>query len=397
MDFNQEEITVIHDYCMDFNSLRKQMKSLRWKYPVGVIIPMLESELSSFSSSIQNIIEELNECDYLKKVFIALFATYDKGYEEALEVFRELKVPFDIIWCNGPEVNAVLEELKEKGLDVTWLSGKGKDLWVTMGIASLELYAFAIHDADIVNYSKMLPTKIIYPVVEPTLDFLFVKSYYARINIERKKMYGRINRLFVYPLLKALQQKLGYSSEFLRYLQAFRYALSGEVAVTSDLALNLRIPCNWGLEIGMLTELFRNVSHNRICQVDLGFYEHKHKEIRDEELLKTASNVFFTLLRALTEIEGIENSKNFLRSFQVIYKRFAQNNIRQYHADAVCNNLKYDRHEEETIVESLAEVIIDAGKKYLKNPMGSQLPDWIRAISAMPDIREKLRKVVIKD
>ena len=35
------------------------------------------------------------------------------------------------------------------------LSGKGKDLWIAIGVASLELFAFAIHDADIVSYSGM--------------------------------------------------------------------------------------------------------------------------------------------------------------------------------------------------------------------------------------------------
>ena len=70
----------------------------------------------------------------------------------------------------------VLEELKRKGLDVTQLSGKGKDVWMAMGIASLELFAFAVHDADIVSYTKMLPTKMLYPIIEPKLDFFFLKD-----------------------------------------------------------------------------------------------------------------------------------------------------------------------------------------------------------------------------
>ncbi len=57
-----------------------------------------------------------------------------------------------------PEVRSVLEDLKHKGLDVTMLSGKGKDVWIAMGIASLDLFAFVVHDADIVTYTKMLPT-----------------------------------------------------------------------------------------------------------------------------------------------------------------------------------------------------------------------------------------------
>ena len=118
-----------------------------------------------------------------------------------------------------------MEELKEKGLDVTGLSGKGKDVWIAMGIASLELHAFAVHDADILYYSRMLPTKMLYPVIEPKLDFFFAKGYYARINLENRKMYGRISRLFVNPILEAMQEKLLHKSRFVTYLQSFSYPL----------------------------------------------------------------------------------------------------------------------------------------------------------------------------
>jgi glucosyl-3-phosphoglycerate synthase len=46
--------------------------------------------------------------------------------------------------------------------------------------------------------------------------------------------------------------------------------LAGELAITRELALNVRIPNNWGLEIEFLAELYRNLSQKRIAQVDLG-------------------------------------------------------------------------------------------------------------------------------
>jgi glucosyl-3-phosphoglycerate synthase len=93
----------------------------------------------------------------------------------------------------------------------------------------------------------------------------------------------------------------------------------------------------------------------------------------------------------LTETEAIDISSASLLSLQVAFRRYAQDRIRQYNADALCNALDYDRHEEETIVDQLSKVIIDAGQKYLQNPLNTQLPDWLRTISAMPDIREKIR------
>jgi glucosyl-3-phosphoglycerate synthase len=395
MDFDQKKFAKIHDFCMDFDFMSDRLRSISSKYPSGLIIPVIGGDLKS--PVLRKIVDEANSCDYLKKVFIALQAKNPEDYEEALRICRNFKIPCDVIWCNKPEVTAVLGELKKRGLDVTKLSGKGKDLWIAMGIASLELYAFVVHDADIAYYSKMLPTKMLYPVIEPNLDFFFAKGYYARVNTESKKIYGRICRLFINPLLETLQEKLVNYSRFLTYLQSFSYLLSGEFAIYSDLATHLRIPCDWGFEVGLLAELFRNASYRRICEVDLGLYEHKHKEVITDGLLRTAEDSFITLLRTLTETDGIEISPPFLQSLQVMYRRTAQDKIRQYHADATCNRLDFDRHQEESSVDALSEVILSGGRKFLADPAHAQLPDWLRTTAAMSNIRERLRETAIEN
>jgi glucosyl-3-phosphoglycerate synthase len=394
MDLDQGKFARIHDFFMDFEKMSERLEELRKKFPSGVIIPIIESDLQS--PALAGIINGLNQCSYLEKVFIALSADKPENYEEALRLSRSLKVPCDVVWCNKPEVSEILKDLNKKGLDVINHKGKGKDLWIAIGIASLELHAFALHDADIISYSKILPTKLLYPIIEPKLDFFFSKGYYARVSQEKKKLQGRIYRLFINPILQALQEKIEYRSEFLRYLRAFRYTLSGEIAIYSDLAMNLRIPSDWGFEVGMLAELYRNASYKRICEVDLGFYDHKHKEVIKEELLQTAEDSLVCLLRTLTETDHIDVSESFLQSLQVIYRRIAQDKIRQYHADALCNNLYFDRHEEETNVDSLAKAVLDAGKTYLTTPTGTQLPDWLRTVSAMPDVRERLRDAAVE-
>jgi glucosyl-3-phosphoglycerate synthase len=144
-----------------------------------------------------------------------------------------------------------------------------------------------------------------------------------------------------------------------------------------------------------LSEVYRNASYGRICQVDLGFYDHRHKAIDTGGLLRTAEDSFVTLLRTLTETENIDVSEPFLTSLQVAYRRLAQDKIRQYHADATCNRLDFDRHEEEANVDALCSVISTGGRKYLENPLKAQLPDWLRAMAAMPNIRERLRDTAI--
>ena len=141
------------------------------------------------------------------------------------------------------------------------------------------------------------------------------------------------------------------------------------------------------------------MARKRICQVDLGFYEHKHQEIGDEKggLVRMVKDIFKTLLRVLTEEHHVQVSKPFLISLGVIYQKVARDCIRQYHADAVFNNLKYDRHLEETIVEKFSQHLIEAGMEYLEKPAGARMPDWLRTMSARRKVREELFEIVLEE
>jgi glucosyl-3-phosphoglycerate synthase len=76
------------------------------------------------------------------------------------------------------------------------------------------------------------------------------------------------------PLLRAMKSVLG-ALPLLEYLDSFRYPLAGECSLTTDLIRINRIPSDWGLEVGVLAEVFRNCSLKRICQVELvENYEH---------------------------------------------------------------------------------------------------------------------------
>jgi glucosyl-3-phosphoglycerate synthase len=204
MDIDQRKIANIHSFYSDFDEMSNQLLALKDNFPSGLIIPVYGNDIKS--PGLTKIISEINQCTYLSKIFIALSSQTPEDYEEALRISRAFKVPCDVVWCNKPEVSAVFEELKAKGLDVTKSYGKGKDVWIAMGIASLDLFAFAVHDADIVSYTKMMPTRMLYPLIEPKLDFFFSKGYYARINEDNRKLYGRIQRLFINLFLRCCRK-----------------------------------------------------------------------------------------------------------------------------------------------------------------------------------------------
>ena len=397
MDIKQDDITTLHELCVDKVKLMKTVSDAAAERPVSVIMPMLYKEVKS--DALGNIIKGLNKCDYLNEIVIPLAAKDEKEFKHVKRFFRDLETPKLIMWCNGPKVEKLLNELRAEGINLLKFGGKGRDVWLAMGIASIKNYAFALHDADILGYTEIIPTRLLYPIVEPELDFKFNKGYYARVNLEKHIMYGRVFRLFLHPLLRSLIDNLGCETDFIRFLRSFRYPISGEFAMTSDLARDVDLPGDWGIEIGIMAEMYRNVTRKRICQTDLGFYDHKHQKLGGDQkgLIKMTGDILKTLLRVLIEEDHIKISKEWLRSLRVLYVRHARDGIRNYHADAHFNNLKYDRHLEETIVEKFSIKIMNAGTSYIRKPVGTRIPDWLRTISARRKIREQLLDIVIAD
>ena len=126
--------------------------------------------------------------------------------------------------------------------------------------------AIALHDCDIVTYDRSLLARLIYPMANQQFSYQFAKGYYPRIANE--SLNGRVTRLLVTPLIRSLEQVAG-ESEYLTYLDGFRYPLAGEFSFRRDVIPDIRMPSDWGLEMGTLSEMFRNYSNNKLCQVDI--------------------------------------------------------------------------------------------------------------------------------
>lgn len=397
MDYKQELITTIHDLGCDLEQLNERLSELSQTQPTAVLIPSLYEELER--PALATIRDHLTQCHFINNVFICLYAETRDQFVRAVQFFEPLPQPTLILWENGPRVTQILALLQERGFDLLKFRGKGRAVWLGIGLASLEAAAIALHDADITTYDRSYPLKLLFPLLEREFGIAFSKAYYARLGNHPRSLHGRVTRLFVTPLITSLMELFGYK-DYLRYLNAYRYPLSGEFALTSDLALNTRIPANWGLEVGLLAEVYRNVALKRIAQVDLGFFEHKHQPLSQspgEGLHKMCRDILQSVLRTLTETEQVVISMDHIRALRVKFRREAQNLTRQYFVDARFNHLHYDRHLEEMTLESFEQVILEAGEDYLRDPAGAQIPDWTRALAVMPDLREKLRDAVISD
>lgn len=252
-------------------------------------------------------------------------------------------------------------------------TGKGRNVWACLGyvLASEKSRMVAVHDCDILTYNRELLARLCYPVAHPSLGFDFCKGYYARVT---DRLNGRVMRLLVTPLLRALKSIIG-QHPYLVYMDTFRYLLAGEFSMDLDVVRRVRVPADWALEVGMLSEVIRNCAPRAICQSELcENYDHKHQELsaRDAErgLNKMAADIaraFFQRMAA----EGIKLDAGLFDTLMSAYMRQAEDTLRFYAADSALNGLKYPRHEEETAVATFVRSIRLASKQLQDDPLGA--------------------------
>jgi glucosyl-3-phosphoglycerate synthase len=169
-----------------------------------------------------------------------------------------------------------------------------------------------------------------------------------------------------------------------------------------DLARVIKIPGDWGLEVGVLAEVYRNCAVRRISQIDIAEnYEHKHQVLSPDDsskgLLKMCIDISKSVFRTLAS-EGIVFSEGYFKSLISTYVRTAQDMLKQYEDDAAVNSLFFDRHEESLAVESFTEGIKIASEIIMRDPLGVPLiSSWDRVTSALPQILKMVREAVDGD
>jgi len=169
-----------------------------------------------------------------------------------------------------------------------------------------------------------------------------------------------------------------------------------------DTVKNIRIPSDWGLEIGVLSEIWRNNSVNAICQVEIADnYDHKHQPVSEDApqkgLSKMSTDITKSIFSKLATHGHIFSAGTF-RTTKATYLRTALDRIETYYNDAVINGLTLDRHAEEATVELFAANIMSAGEAFLDTPNErSFMPNWDRINSAIPDFSQRFVDAVRLD
>ena len=399
-EFSQNGVVAtLHDFSnRKLKDLERDLKKFSKDRKMELILPCLYSELEG--SALPNIVSEISKTNYLNHIIIGLDRANEEQAKKAWNFFKKLNCPFTILWNDGPNLLKLDKELKNYNLAPQEL-GKGRNVWYCLGmaIARGEARSIAFHDCDILTFDRRLLAKLFYPVVNPLFNFEFCKGYYPRVA--EGKMNGRVSRLLVTPLLMAMEKTVGHN-DYLDYMKAFKYPLAGEFSFRRNLMADMRIPCDWGIEIGILSEMYRNQASNRICQVDLAdTYDHKHQDLSIDDQTKGLSKMSIDIIKTLIKklaTQGNSFSLETFRSIKATYYRTALDMIDIYRSDALMNGLKYDSHMEEKAVELFALNIMKAGESFFENPMDTPfIPTWSRVNSAIPNFMNRLKQKVELD
>ncbi len=366
--------------------------------PVTLLLPCLASDFRA--PAMTAILRELEQVRYLTRVILVLGSATQSDYAAVHSALERLQAPFQILWLESTRVKRLLTRLAEHGLS-PGKGGKGRAVWMGFGLACADGSegVIALHDCDITTYDRSLVDRIAYPVASPNLGYEYAKGYYARIS---HRMNGRAARLFVTPLVRSLKAHIG-PHPFLQFIDSFRYPLSGEFALTTSLARLVRIPGDWGLEVGFLAEIHRLCAPSRVCDVELldRFYDHKHQAVSTPEgtggLEHMVREIARCIFRTLA-IESVPLTDGLFRSLRVSYLRLAQDYIRRYADDAAIDSIEYDRHAEGTAVDLFAAALAKAIDDFRADPLASShISNWNRVVSAIPTILEELQQAVASD
>jgi len=379
---------------VDLDRMENELTEFTRHRPIALVLPSTYAELEA--PAIKKIVEDIKKVTYINEIVVTMGRTDEEQFKKAKKFFSSFPQRTRVIWNTGPAIRRLYGLLEENGLFVGD-DGKGRSCWTAYGyiLSREESKVIALHDCDIVNYSRELLGRLCYTVASPNIDYVFCKGYYARVT---ERMHGRVTRLFVTPIIRSLEKLFG-PLPLLVYLDSFRYPLAGEFSMSADLARINRIPADWGIEVETLAEVYRNCALKRICQVELcETYEHKHQPLSAENpktgLMKMSIDIAKAIFRNLA-IEGAALSESLLNTLVVNYLRTAQDTIKCYHDDAAINGLYFDRHQETAMVEAFTKAIQIAGQEFQENPLYSPLiPNWNRVTSAIPDFLEKLNDTV---
>ena len=358
--------------------LEVALEALAGVRPIALILPCHGADLES--PALAHIVDELSRARFLSEIVVSMNGLDGAGWDRAQALFGRLPQRVSLLWNDGPMLKPVLSRW-------TTASGKGVNVWSAVGLLTSGGRAkiIATQDVDVASFRKDGLARLCTTCAHPELGYRFGRMYYSRVT---DRLYGRVSRLFLAPLLQAFVRVAGHHP-LLDFLLSFRYPLAGETVFTSEIAAALPFATRWSLEIAMLCELFRKTDPREVCQVDGGTgYDHRHHAMGDESALLAMSREIAGTLFSQLATEGQSVTATYRRSVAAAYRTEAASALRRSRDLALINGLPFDRQAE--------EALIDGAAKHLESqtgvePIAPLLPSWASIARNDPSEYESFR------
>jgi glucosyl-3-phosphoglycerate synthase len=177
-------------------------------------------------------------------------------------------------------------------------SGKGLALWKSLFVAQGDVIVCI--DADIAHFKPHFIYGLIGPFLENSKT-IFAKAFYDRPFILDNKTIenygGRVTEILVRPMLSAFIPELAHIFQ----------PLSGEYAFRRGPIENIPFSSGYGVEIGLIFDIFKKYGLESFAQVNMGTRMHRNRPV--QQLGKMAFGILQTLFRKLEMMDALTLSK----------------------------------------------------------------------------------------
>lgn len=146
--------------------------------------------------------------------------------------------------------------------------GKGEVLWRAVACSTAEFIVFC--DADVTNPQASWVDALIAPLLtDPQVQL--VKAQYERSLDGRSGEGGRVTQLVAKPLLHHCAPDLDWLSQ----------PLAGEYAIRREAAEALPFAPRYGVELGLVIDVWQRFGAAALAQADLGSRQHRNRPLRE--------------------------------------------------------------------------------------------------------------------
>jgi glucosyl-3-phosphoglycerate synthase len=192
----------------------------------------------------------------------------------------------DVARAHGAEVYSENELMRAYGP----AQGKGDAMWRALSVARGDVVMFA--DSDTADFEEHFVYGTLGPLLaDPQLQF--VKAAFRRPFKQGEEKIldggGRVTELMSKPLINLFYPELA----------GFVQPLAGEFAARRDVLSSVPFFTGYGVEIGMLIDVFEQVGLAAMAQVDLGTRQNRHQS------LASLSRMSSVVLRTVAAREGL--------------------------------------------------------------------------------------------